>query len=307
MKISLSFQDFKDITTRLYHHFFDDNIFKLSASLAYYTILAISPIIIIIISSASILYKKQAIENKIYTTLNDIIGHDLASEVQNFVLNSSLSGKSDIALYSGLIVLFVASTAVFANLQDSLNFIWKVKAVPKRGWLKIIRDRVLSFFIIVILGIILLSSILFNAFITTIGHYLFELIPGYEIQDDIFLYVVNKILMFLVSTLIFLLIFKILPDIKIKWKPAIIGSIFTTILFTIGHYLIGYYLEQFKPGLNFGSASSVVVLLIWVYYSAMIIFIGAEFTQIYAEKYFSGIQPSDQAVHLKISVEEKEN
>lgn len=298
-------KDIKDLTIGTFKAFFEDRIFKLSAALAYYTVLAISPILMIIISVASMLYKKDAIENKVYAALNDLIGSDLAHEVQRFVLNSSLTGKSDIALISGIAVLFVASTAVFAEIQDSLNYIWQVKAKPKSGWLKIIRDRILSFSMIVSLAFVLLVSMLINAFIRSFGKYFFELLPENEATHDVFFFLANQIIGFLVTTFIFTLIFKVLPDVKIKWKPAIIGAIFTTILFILGQYLISYYLMQFKPGINFGSAGSVIALLVWVYYTSVILYLGAEFTQVYAEKYSTGIQPSENAVHLKIVEEEK--
>lgn len=299
-------KDTWDIMKATVSAFFEDRVFKLSAALAYYTVLAISPILMIIISVASLLYKKDAIENKVYAELNGLIGNDLAHEVQRFVLNSSLTGKSDIALISGIIVLFIASTAVFAEIQDSLNFIWQVKAKPKVGWLKIVKDRVLSFSIIVSLGFILLVSMLLNAIIRSFGRYFVEMFIEYDVTYDVFFYFANKASGFLVAILIFTMIFKILPDVKLKWKPALIGGIFTTFLFSLGQVGIGYYLEQFQPGLNFGSAGSIIALLVWVYYTSIIVYLGAEFTQVYAEKYSNGIQPDDNAVYLKI-IEREEN
>ncbi|MDO5655851.1 MAG: YihY/virulence factor BrkB family protein [Flavobacteriaceae bacterium] len=297
--------DIKDIASATFKAFFEDRIFKLSAALAYYTVLAISPILMIIISVASIIYKKDAIENQVYAELNELIGSDLAHEIQRFVLNSSLTGKSDIALISGLVVLFVASTAVFAEIQDSLNFIWQVKAKPKHGWLKIIKDRILSFSIIVSLAFILLVSMLINTILRSFGNYIERLLPHYDATNEVVFYLANKGIGFIVSAFIFALIFKILPDVKLKWKPAIAGAIFTTILFIIGQYIISYYLMQFKPGLNFGSAGSVIALLVWVYYTSVILYLGAEFTQVYAEKYYNGIPPNDNAVYLKVTEEEK--
>lgn len=285
--------------------FFEDRVFKLSAALAYYTVLAISPILMIIISVASMLYKKDAIEDKIYSELNGLIGHDLAHEVQQFVINSSLTGKSDIALITGLVVLFVASTAVFAEVQDSLNYIWQVKAKPKHGWLKIIRDRVLSFSVIVSLSFILLVSMLLNTLIKRFGHFFLELFMEYDVTFDVLFFYINKVVSILVTVAVFTLMFKVLPDVKLKWKHALAGGIFTAILFSIGQIGIGYYLQQFQPGLNFGSAGSIIALLVWVYYTSIIVYLGAEFTQIYAEKYGTGIQPSEHAVYLKIIEQEK--
>lgn len=298
-------KDIKDIAIATYDAFFEDRIFKLSAALAYYTVLAISPILMIVISVASMIYKKSAIENQVYAELNELIGSDLAHEVQRFVLNSSLTGKSDIALISGIAVLFVASTAVFAEIQDSLNYVWQVKAKPKRGWLKIIKDRILSFSMIVSLAFVLLVSMMINAFLKSFGNYLVRLLPEYDLTHDVFFYLANKFIGFIVAAFVFTLIFKVLPDVKLKWKPAFIGAVFTTVLFIIGQYVISYYLEQFKPGLNFGSAGSVIALLVWVYYTSVILYLGAEFTQVYAEKYSTGIQPNENAVHLKVIEEEK--
>ena len=305
MNISMLWKDVKHITVATFDAFFEDRIFKLSAALSYYTILAISPIVMIIISAASIIYKKDAIENRVYSELNNLLGSDLAHEVQRFVLNSSLTGKSDIALISGVAVLFVASTAVFAEIQDSLNFIWQVKAKPKRGWLKIIKDRILSFSLIISLAFILLVSMLFNAIVRNLGEWIFTFLPNYDVTHEIYYFIANLVLSFILSTVIFAAIFKILPDVKMKWKPAIVGAIFTTVLFSLGQLLIGYYLQQFQPGLNFGSAGSVIALLVWVYYTSVILYLGAEFTQVYAEKYSIGIQPNKNAVYLKITEEEK--
>lgn len=305
MDLKRFFKQAKEIGIATFKGFTEDRVMKLSAALAYYTILAMSPLLMVIISVASMLYEQQAIENQIYNELSELLGSELALEVQKFVLNSSLTGENTIALISGVVVMIIASTAVFMEIQDSLNFIWSVKAKPKRGWLKMIKNRVLSFSLIVSLSFILLVSMMLNAFVRSVGRYFFEFIMDYNEGMEFIFVVVNQIISLLISAVVFTLIFKILPDVKMKWKAAFIGGIFTTILFSLGQIGIGFYLDQFQPGLNFGSAGSIVAILVWVYYTAVIVYLGAEFTQVYAEKFSHGIQPSENAVYLKITEEEK--
>ena len=299
------FIEVKDIAVCTINGFVEDRVMKLSASLAYYTILAMSPLLMVIISVASMIYEQQAIEKQIYNELRDLLGSELALEIQKFVLNSSVTGENSIALISGVAVMIVAATAVFMDMQSSLNLIWQVKAKPKRGWLKMIKNRVLSFSLIVSLSFTLLVSMMLNAVVSALGRYFFDLFTDYNEGLEAIFFVVNQIISLLISAVIFTLIFKILPDVKMKWKAAFIGGIFTTVLFTLGQLGIGFYLDQFQPGLNFGSAGSIVAILVWVYYTAVIVYLGAEFTQVYAEKYGVGIQPSENAVYLKITEEEQ--
>lgn len=285
--------------------FMEDRVTKLSAALAYYTIFSLSPLIIIVISSASLIYSQDAIENKLFSQINNLVGHDAAVQIQSFVANASLSGKSSFALAIGIVVLIIGATAVFTEIQDSINLIWKVKAVPKKGWKKLITNRLLSFSLIVSLGFLLLVSLVVNSLVLSLGNKLSKFIPEITDTTAFIILILNNVLTFAVVTGVFAVIFKVLPDVILKWKSALVGAAFTALLFGLGKYLIGMYLEKSNPGLVFGSAGSIIIILVWIYYTSIILYFGAEFTQVYAEKYDKGIAPTKYAVHLKTVVVEK--
>ncbi|MBQ0148522.1 MAG: YihY/virulence factor BrkB family protein [Flavobacteriaceae bacterium] len=263
--------------------FGEDRIMKMSASLTYYALFSLSPLLIIIISSASLFYKKDAIENRMYYELKNVVGPDVALAVQNFVTNSTLSGDSSLALYIGIGVLLFGSTTMFTDMQDSLNLIWRVEAVPKRAWIKFIINRGLSFLVILALGLLLISTVILNSVLVSFGEDILNTISFNMSLNKTSLILINNALSILISVLIFYILFKVLPDAIIKTKPAFIGAIFTAVLFFIAKYLIGIYLSNTRYSTIFGSAGSLVILLLWIYYVATIMYLGAKFTKVYAE------------------------
>jgi membrane protein len=283
--------------------FSEDRVTKLSAALAYYTIFSITPLIIILISLTSIIWGTDATEDKLFSEINSFVGAEAAKQIQDFVANASLSGKSTVALTIGIISLIVGATAIFTEIQDSINVIWKVKAIPKKGWLKLITNRLLSFSLIASLGFLLLVSLVINSIVVGLGNRLEHYVPE---VSSLFVLVLTNALTLAVVTGVFTIIFKVLPDVILKWRTAIIGALFTAILFSIGKYLIGIYIEKGDPGSAFGAAGSIIVILVWIYYTSIILYFGAEFTQVYAEKYDHGIQPAHYAVHTKVVVIEKD-
>lgn len=298
---------FKDVWCLLvaaFKGFGEDRVMKLSAALAYYTIFSLTPLIIILISAASIFYEENLrLQSQLFAQIGKMVGNDAAAQIQEFVANASLSGKSSFALTIGIILLIVGSTSIFVEIQDSINQIWRVKAIPKKGWLKLIINRLLSFSLIVSLGFLLLVSLVINSVVVSLGERIGQIIPQI---DTVLVQVMNNVLTFAAVMAIFMVIFKVLPDVILRWKTACIGAFFTALLFTLGKYLIGVYIEKGNPGSTFGSAGSIIVILVWIYYTATILYFGAEFTQVYAEKYDGGIQPTKYAVHLKTVVVEKE-
>jgi membrane protein len=289
--------------------FMEDRVMKLSAALAYYTIFSLTPLIIIIISSASLFLGDNMDPNtKLFGEIRELVGTDAANQLRTFVNNANLSGRSTIGLIVGITTLIIGSTAIFIEIQDSINLIWKVKAVPKKGWLKLITNRLLSFSLIASLGFLLLVSLVVNSVIMGIGDRLgsYASRVGIEQVSEWLMLLVTNALTLAVVTTIFAIIFKVLPDVNLKWKPALIGALFTALLFSLGKYAIGIYIEKGDPGSAFGAASSIIVILVWIYYTSIILYFGAEFTQAYAEKFDTGITPSKYAVHLKTVVEEKE-
>jgi len=305
----------KNFALQVYHlfiaagkGFMEDRVMKLSAALAYYTIFSLTPLIIIIISAATIFLNDNLDPNtKLFGEISEMIGKDAANQLKSFVDAANLSGKSTFGLIIGIVTLIIGSTAIFIEIQDSINLIWKVKAVPKKGWKKLLTNRLLSFSLIASLGFLLLVSLVVNSVVVGIGNKL-ELYSsriGIEEVSGIFMLIVTNALTLAVVTAIFAIIFKVLPDVILKWKPALVGALFTALLFSLGKYAIGIYIEKGNPGSAFGAASSIIVILVWIYYTAIILYFGAEFTQAYAEKYENGISPSKYAVHLKTIVVEK--
>jgi len=284
--------------------FLEDKVTKLSASLAYYTIFALTPLIIIVISAATMFFGDELNpDTQLFSEINSLIGEPATRQLQSFVINANLSGKSTWGLIVGSVTLVIGATAIFIEIQDSINLIWKVRAIPKKGWLKMLTNRLLSFSLIVTMGFLLLVSLVVNSIIVGLGQTIEQYIPE---VTSIMMDLATRAVTLAVVTGIFTIIFKVLPDVIIRWKTAIIGSLFTAVLFSLGQFLIGIYIEKGNPGSAFGAAGSIIIILLWIYYSSIILYFGAEFTQAYAEKYDKAIVPSKYAVHTKIIVLEKE-
>lgn len=282
--------------------FIDDNAFKLSASLSYYTIFALGPLLIIIISLAGIFFGRMAVQGQVYDQMKGLIGSEAATQIQDIIINLQNSYDTTTGAIVGGLLLFVGATGVFTEMQDSINYIWSVKAKPKKGWLKFLINRLLSFSLIVGMGFILLVSLIANALLGLLSEKLMRLLPNYTVG---LFHVVNTAIMIVVITALFTFIFKILPDAIIAWKDAIMGALFTATLFLTGKFLIGYYIGRSNLGITYGTAASVIIILTWVYYSALILYFGAEFTKMYALHTGSGIRPKDTAVFV-IKKEAKE-
>jgi membrane protein len=286
--------------------FIEDRVMKLSAALAYYTIFSLTPLIIIIISAATLFLGDNMDPNtKLFGEISELVGNDAANQLRSFVNNANYSGKSNFGLIIGIATLVIGATAIFIEIQDSINLIWKVKAVPKKGWKKFLTNRLLSFSLIASLGFLLLVSLVVNSIVVGLGNKIAQYIQIEEVSEIMMLVVTNALTLAVV-TCIFAIIFKVLPDVRIRWKPAIIGALFTALLFGLGKYVIGIYIEKGNPGSPFGAAGSIIVILLWIYYTAIILYFGAEFTQAYAEKYDHGIAPSKYAVLTRTIVVESE-
>lgn len=296
MNKPLTFKGIKEVLHDTFKGFSANKTTKLSGSLAYYTIFSMGPLLVVIISLCGLFFKREAIEGKIYETLQEFVGQDTAVQLQQIIQNASVGNKSLIATIIGIITLLLGATTVFAEIQDSINAIWGLKSKPKKNWLKLLQNRILSFSIIVSLGFLLLVSLAITSIIEGISTHLQERFP----DGAIFLfYIINLILTLIVSMLIFAVIFKVLPDARIKWKDVFAGAVITAILFLIGKFGISLYITKTKIGSTYGAAGSLVVLLVWVYYSSLILYLGAAFTKAYAIHYGSAIYPSDYAVTIK--------
>lgn len=276
--------------------FMNDKGLKLSASLSYYTVFSMAPLLLLIISLAGAFFGREASEGRIFEEINGLIGGEAALQVQQIIRNLELSGKTTLSVIIGAVTLVIGATTVFGEIQDSINMIWKVKAKPKRGWLKLIKDRLLSGSIIVGLGFLLIVSLVINGALLALSDILKSHFPDLTI---IIFNIINIIVSFLVITVLFGVIFKVLPDAKIAWKDVRAGAFFTACLFLLGRYLIGLYIETTAAGSPYGAAGSLIVILLWVYYTAAILYFGAEFTRAYADFIGARIEPAEFAVYVE--------
>jgi membrane protein len=276
--------------------FSDDKVTRLSGSLAYYTVFSMGPLLVLIISLCGIFLGREAAEGQIYGTLVGFVGQDTAAQLQQIIRNANIGDKGKIAAIVGGVTLLIGATTVFAEIQDAINDIWGLKAKPKRGWVKMLTNRFLSFSVIISLGFILLVSLAISGLIEGLSDRLQAAYPDVTV---VVFYIVNLVLTFIVTTFIFAVIFKVLPDASIKWRDVAIGSIVTALLFILGKFAIGVYIRQTEVGSTYGTAGSLAVVLVWVYYSSMILYFGAEFTKAYAMEYGSPIHPSKYAVTMQ--------
>lgn len=276
--------------------FAEDKIPKYSASLAYTTVFSFGPLLIVIIFLCSIFFGQEATQGKIYTQMQQFVGQDAALQLQTIIKNASLEGKGTVAAVIGIITLLFGATAVFAEIQDSINTIWGFKAKPKKGLWKIVRNRFLSFSVVVSLGFLLLVSLAISTIIEGLSERLKASFPDVTV---VIFYIVDLLISFVVITALFAVIFKVLPDARTKWKDILPGALTSGILFMIGKFVISFYIGKSNVGSTYGAAGSLVVLLLWVYYSAMILYLGAEFAKAWSAHKGSSIQPNDYAVALK--------
>jgi membrane protein len=273
----------------------NDNTFEFSAALAFYTIFSIAPVLLIAVGVASFFLAPDTATDQIVGEMEKLIGAQGANAVRQVMESSRGFGKGLWAVSVGIITLIMGATAVFGELQSALNHIWDVKAKPDRGVImSFIVDRFRSFSIAVCVGFLLLVSLVISAVISGLQNYMNNWLPGVPWVWQ----TANVVSSFFVIAVLFAMIYKLLPDVVIPWRDVWIGAAVTALLFTTGKYLIGIYLGQTATTSAFGAAGSLVVLLFWVYYSALISFLGAEFTQVYARRYGSGIRPKNHAVRV---------
>lgn len=282
--------------------FGDHKVTKISGSLAYYTVFSMGPLLVVIISLCGIFMKKEAAQGKVFDQLKGFLGSETALQLQEIIKSAGLGDKGTIAFIIGLITLLLGATTVFGDIQDSINTIWGIKPKPKRGWLKMLQNRFLSFSVIVSLGFLLLVSLGVTAILDGFSN---RLQARFADVSVILFYILNTIITLGVVSAIFGVIFKVLPDANIKWRDVAAGALVTGVLFLIGKMGISLYISKSDVGSTYGAAGSLVILLLWTYYSSIILYFGAEFTKSYAVAYGSEILPNHYAVTIKeIEVEQ---
>ncbi|WP_071885409.1 YihY/virulence factor BrkB family protein [Rufibacter tibetensis] len=275
--------------------FLDNNSFQKGAALAYYTIFALPPILIIMINTAGAVFGREAVRGRVYEQLRELVGGKGASDIQDMVENINQSSDFTFATVVGVFTFLVGATGVFVSLQESLNQIWGVKPKPRNEYLKLLWDRLLSFAMIMAIVFLLLVSLLVHTVLVAITSFLADRVDPSLLQ-------LTQITNFVVSTgvvmFLFALIYKFLPDAKIKWRDVWVGALVTSLLFSLGKSLIGIYLGNSDFAGIYGAAGSVIVVLTWVFYTSQIIFLGAQFTLVYARRYGADIYPSTYAVRV---------
>lgn len=284
-----------NIISATFMGFINDNGLKLSASLAYYTIFSLAPLLVLILALITVFLKDPANREMLYTQIQHYMGAQASTQIKDIIKNYAVHSKNATAIVSGLIILLIGASSMFVEIQDSLNIIWRVRAKPKKGWLKLIQNRFLSFSLIASLGFLLLVSLLINILVSALSEKIQHFFPGV----NVFISAINLGITFIVISTLLGIIFKVLPDVKISWKDVRSGAFFTALLFIIGQYLIGLYIQHFANSSAYGAAGSLIVILTWIYYTAAILYIGAEFTQVYAESVGSKIEPAEYAVTIK--------
>lgn len=271
-----------------------DKVSRLAAALAYYTVFSLAPLLIIVIAIAGSVFGEEAARGEIVGQIQGLVGTDGAQFIETAIENANKPSTGTIASIVSIVVLLFGASGVFAELQDALNTVWEVQAKPERGIINVIRSRFLSFTMVLGVGFLLLVSLVFSAVLAGAINFIGNTLPGIAFLWQL----ANFVISFIITTVVFGLIYKILPDVKIAWSDVWIGAAITSILFSIGRFLLGHYLGNSSFGSTYGAAGSLVVLLAWVYYAAQILLFGAEFTQVYARKYGSQIVPARNAVFL---------
>jgi membrane protein len=275
-----------DLIKTSFKEFGEDKAARLAAALSYYTVFSLAPILVIAIAVAGFFFGQQATQDRIVAQISGLVGEDGAMMIQEMIASTGSAGDNIFASIVGILLLLFGATGLFGQLQEALNTIWEVQP-KKQGIWGVIKDRFFSFTVLLGVAFVLLVSLVVSAGLSAFGGYINSLVPGLEIL----VMIVNFIVSFLVITILFSLMFKILPDARIRWKDVLPGGAVTAFLFMIGQILIGIYLGRGSATSAFGAAGSLVLILLWVYYSGMILFFGAEFTQTYARMFGKGIQP----------------
>ncbi len=289
----ITFKGLWEVLKNSFKGFSDNKVTMLSASLAYYTVFSMGPLLIVVISLCSVFFGREAVEGTIYGQIEGFVGHDAALQLQQIIKNAAVSNEGRVAAVIGIITLVIGAITIFADIQDSINRIWGLKVKPKAGWFVLIKTRLLSFGVICSLGFLLLVSLGVTALVEALTNRLKNYFP--EVTVVLF-YIINLVITFGVITTLFGVIFKVLPDAKVKWKDVLAGAIATAILFMLGKFAISFYISKTNVGSTYGTAGSLVVLLVWVYYSSIILYFGAEFTKAYAIKFGGEIHPNQYAV-----------
>jgi membrane protein len=280
------------------YEWWDDGATRLAAALSYYTAFAIAPLLVLVLAVTGALFGEEAVRGQLEREISGLVGPQAASLIEGMVAKAGNEDSAGWASVLGVLALLIGATGVFAELQNALNTVWDVEPKPGRGLAGFLQTRVLSFAMVLGIGFLLLVSLVLSAalaFLTSsIGRYLFD---GEAALASVFSFLGS----FLTVTLLFAMIYKVLPDVRIDWRDVWVGAAATSFLFSVGKWLIGLYLGKSAIASTYGAAAALAILLVWVYYSAQIVLLGAEFTQVYARRFGKRILPDSRARAVETS------
>ncbi len=286
LPITHSFPKVWQLLKSTYSKWSKDHAPGLGAALAYYTVFSLAPLLLIVIAIAGLVFGQEAAQGQIIAQIQGLVGEESAKAIQSMIEEARKPAVGILATVIATVMLLFGATGVFAQLQESLNIIWQVEHKPGEGMWKMLKDRFLSLMAVLGTGFLLLISLVISAGISAVGATVAHVLPGPEFV----LQILNVLVSFAVVTLLFAMMYKLLPDTPVQWGDVWIGASITSLLFTIGKFFIGLYLGKSDVGVAYGAAGSLVVILIWVYYASQIFLFGAEFTAVYAES--RGTQPA---------------
>lgn len=272
----------------------DDNAARVAAALAFYTLLSMAPLLMLSVALVGTIMGETDAQTRILHEVGRVVGPQAAGALSAIVGSAQRSDSGVISSVIGIVVLLVGASGVFGELQYALDTIWGVKPKPGRGIMGVIKDRLFSFSMVIAVAFVLLVSLVISTVLSSMGRVVSDALPGGAVLWQC----VNLTLSLGVITVLFAIIFKVVPDIEIRWRDVLVGAFFTAVLFSIGKYALGLYLGTSSVASSYGAAGSVVALVVWVYYSSQLVFLGAEFTQVFARRYGNDIRPSKNAMFV---------
>lgn len=290
----MKINDLWGLLKKTFQEWSEDKAPRLAAALAYYTVFSLAPFLVVVIAIVGLWLGQQGAQDQILKQVQGLLGTEGGNAIREMIVGVTRPRDSLLASLFGIALLLLGAGGLFGQLQEALNTIWEVAPRPGRGLWGMIKDRFLSFTMVLGIGFLLLVSLVLSAALTAAGVFLQGLFPGFEVLMQ----AASFILSFAVITLLFALIFKYLPDAEIAWKDVWLGAAVTSLLFSLGKLAIELYVKNSDFTSTYGVAASLVIILIWVYYAGQVLFFGAEFTQVYANTYGSKIVPDPDAVAL---------
>lgn len=264
-----------------YYEMLDDKGFKMAAALSYYAAFSLGPLLIIVISIAGFFFGEDAAKGQVFSELKNLVGPDGAVMIETILKGASSKSTGIFAATLSIILLVLGSIGVFLELQESLNIIWGAELKPGKGLWLFIKNRLVSFSMVVATGFLLMVSLIISSLISIVNTFMGEQFPSLIPMAFIF----NNLSSLIVLTVLFAMVYKVLPDVLISWKYVWFGAILTSVLFTLGKYLISLYLGSSSFSSTYGAAASLVIIFVWIYYSGLILYFGAELTQVFRKRY----------------------